>query len=416
MDGYRFDLSKGFTQTVNTDVGLWSNYDQSRVNILTRMADKIWEHFPDAYVILEHLSVNSEEKVLAEYRSGEGKGMMLWGKMTDPYNQNTMGYSSDSDISGVYYKNRSWSVPHLVSYMESHDEERLMFKNFTYGNESGNYSVKSESTALRRMQAAGLVFFSIPGPKMMWQFGELGYDKSINTCSDGSINPPGDPGGPGDCRLSEKPLPWSDQDEYYHDRLYQHTSDLLRLRSEYDVFTEGNATLTGGSSLLKQITLKNDPYTATPADASEMNVQIVVNFDVVVKSIEVNFPHTGTWYDYYNHGLEVNVPTTPFTIELQPGAYKLFTDIEIMNPIITKVTTEMQYVISVYPNPVQNALRIESVEHIIDLKLQTLQGTVTYPTRLASDTWDVSGLASGLYIADVSTHGGNFKIKIIKCN
>ncbi len=27
-----------------------------------------------------------------------------------------------------------------------------------------------------------------PAPKMMWQFGELGYDYSINTCENGTIN------------------------------------------------------------------------------------------------------------------------------------------------------------------------------------------------------------------------------------
>ncbi len=41
FDGFRFDLSKGFTQNFPIDVGQWSQYDQSRINILTRMADKI---------------------------------------------------------------------------------------------------------------------------------------------------------------------------------------------------------------------------------------------------------------------------------------------------------------------------------------------------------------------------------------
>ena len=59
-------------------------------------------------------------------RAGEGKGMMLWGNHNYAYNQNTMGFASGSDISGISFANRSWSVPHLVGYMESHDEERLI--------------------------------------------------------------------------------------------------------------------------------------------------------------------------------------------------------------------------------------------------------------------------------------------------
>ena len=34
--------------------------------------------------------------------------------------------------------------------------------------------------ALDRMELAGAFYFTIPGPKMIWQFGELGYDISIN--------------------------------------------------------------------------------------------------------------------------------------------------------------------------------------------------------------------------------------------
>jgi glycosidase len=418
VDGFRFDLSKGFTQTYNTDVGLWSNYDQSRINILTRMADKIWSHVSDAYVILEHLGVNAEEKVLADYRSNEGKGMMLWGKMTDQYNQNTMGYSSNADIGGVSHKSRNWNKPRLVGYMESHDEERLMFKNLQYGSTTDSYNVKNESTALLRMQAAGLVFYTIPGPKMIWEFGELGFDYSINTCSDGSINPPGSTGGNGDCRLSEKPLPWDDQFDYFKNRLFEHTGDLLRLRKEYDVFTSGDALISGGSTLSKQITIKNNPYTATPVDATEMNVQIAVNFDVVAKSIDINFPHTGVWYDYYDHGTELDVALTPFTIELYPGEYRLFTDIEINNPIVITDVPEkaVSLLVSLYPNPVQRAFKIKCEENILDLTMQSLQGQPIYPVRLSNDTWDVSGLANGLYIAEVVTNRGKQKIKIIKSN
>ena len=82
VDGFRFDLSKGFTQTNNpVNVDAWSSYDASRIALLKRMADKIWSHTPDAYVILEHLSVNSEEKELAEYRADEGKGMFIKDRM-----------------------------------------------------------------------------------------------------------------------------------------------------------------------------------------------------------------------------------------------------------------------------------------------------------------------------------------------
>ncbi|MDO8550140.1 MAG: alpha-amylase family glycosyl hydrolase, partial [Ignavibacteria bacterium] len=52
FDGFRFDFTKGFTNTP----GDGGSYDQARINILKRMADKIWEVDSTAYVILEHFA------------------------------------------------------------------------------------------------------------------------------------------------------------------------------------------------------------------------------------------------------------------------------------------------------------------------------------------------------------------------
>ena len=115
VDGFRFDLSKGFTQT-NTlgDVGAWGQYDQSRIDLLTRMADAIWSVDDRAYIILEHFAETSEEQVLASYRTGEGlPGMMLWNNQHGPYNQISMGFASNSDISGTYYREPSDFRPEL---------------------------------------------------------------------------------------------------------------------------------------------------------------------------------------------------------------------------------------------------------------------------------------------------------------
>lgn len=32
--------------------------------------------------------------------------------------------------------------------------------------------------------------FLVPGPKMIWEFGEQGYDKSIFMCEDGTVPAP----------------------------------------------------------------------------------------------------------------------------------------------------------------------------------------------------------------------------------
>jgi 1,4-alpha-glucan branching enzyme len=135
-----------------------------------------------------------------------------------------MGYHEDgkSDLSWAYFGNRGWNDAHLRTYMESHDEERLMFKNLTYGNSSGNYSVRNCKRQPSATKWPPLSFFTLPGPKMLWQFGEVGYDVSID-----------DP-----CRTCRKPIRW----EYFQDedrnKLYRAFAAIIKLRNQYNIFND----------------------------------------------------------------------------------------------------------------------------------------------------------------------------------
>lgn len=298
IDGYRFDFTKGFTNIVSDG---W-NYDASRIAILKAMYDSIKSVNPDALVIFEHLTDNSEEKELANY------GILLWGKMTDPYNEATMGYhdGGKSNLSGISYQYREWDDPQLVGYMESHDEQRLMYKNLTWGNSSGNYDVKNLHTGLQRVEAAALFFFTVPGPKMVWQFGELGYDIDIDE----------------PCRTCEKPILWEYYDYSYRYHLYKVFSALIKLRIREDLFETTDFSL-GVGSAIKRINL----------NSFGMNAVILGNFDVISGSREGNFPHTGTWYEYFT-GNSLELTATNQTIDLQPGEYRMYTDVQLELPDI----------------------------------------------------------------------------------
>ncbi len=82
IDGYRFDFAKGFTNTPGDGFA----YDPERIQIIERMAGKIWAYNPETYVILELFTANCEENVFSN------DGMMIWGNMNYAYNQATMGY------------------------------------------------------------------------------------------------------------------------------------------------------------------------------------------------------------------------------------------------------------------------------------------------------------------------------------
>jgi len=173
VDGFRFDFTKGFTNTP----GDGGAYDASRISILKRMSDKIWEVNPDTYVLLEHFAENTEETELANY------GMMIWGNMNHSYRIAAKSYLGGgvSDLSWVSAMERGWNQENLVGYMESHDEERLMYITQQEANsQNANHNARNMDIALKRMEVCANFFVPIPGPKMIWMFGELGYDYSID--------------------------------------------------------------------------------------------------------------------------------------------------------------------------------------------------------------------------------------------
>lgn len=401
VDGFRFDLTKGFTQN-NTlgDVGAWGRYDQSRVDILKGYADHVWSVNSDAVVIFEHLADWSEEKVLAEH------GIQLWRNMNGSYRSAVGGGSGD--FSGSYERTAGlyggW-----VSYMESHDEERIcygagadastvtwgicgtltswgsspdialkadgaffsaknvsfkaddMFKirgnsmwndAFNYGAStkgyklplnkeykltlgagsqdmavpaagtydiyfslaaekvwlmspgqrpadpsvnpgSGSGSAPAESpfeVAMRRAGASAAFFLTVPGPKMIWQFGEIGYDISIEENG----------------RTGEKPVK---TDEYMavpaRKALYDTYAALLKFRRENPRFFDSDAsfswTPTGN---LKKITCTADGKT----------FHVVGNFGK--NQVSYTLP-SGSWTDQIGGG------TVSGTITLKEGEFRL---------------------------------------------------------------------------------------------
>jgi len=394
VDGFRFDFSKGFTNTP----GDGSSYDASRIAILERMANHIWSVKQKAYVILEHFTADSEEQVLANY------GMMIWGNNNYNYSQAAMGFSSDLTYASPL--GRGWSVPNLVSYMESHDEERIMYRTLTYGASTGDYNTRDLKTALKRMELNALFFLTIPGPKMIWQFGELGYDISI------------DYGG----RVSNKPIKW----DYYSDtdrhRLYQFYRLLNYLKKNEEVFSTDNYSWSL-SSPVKRLQL----------NGTTMSVNILGNFGTTQSAIDPAFPNTGKWYEYFSgDSLIISDPNAQIT--LSPGEYRLYSTVKMVSPKLI-LGIEDHYVpanvefVSAYPNPsagsvyfeINNIIPVPVTLTVFDITGRVVRQirTGTLPDGRQIVTWDGktengTDAGNGIFLVSVRTPLRTQTVKLIR--
>ena len=144
---------------------------------------------------------------------------------------------------------------------------------------------------------------------MIWQFGELGYDYSIDYNG----------------RVGEKPIRWDYLDEPNRKDLYELYSKLLKLRNENEVFRSPQTSVElslNNSNGLKRIGLTHSSLTAI----------IIGNFGLVTQKIKPNFYYSGLWYDYLS-GQTFNISDTNKDFELTPGQFKIFTNKKLSNEL-----------------------------------------------------------------------------------
>jgi hypothetical protein len=328
-----------------------------------------------------------------------------------------MGYNDASDFSGVYYGNRGWSNPHLIGYMESHDEQWIMFRNLNFGNDlNDNHDITELDVALNRQKLTGSFFFTIPGPKMIWQFGELGYGGGPGECLK-----PGD-GSDGSClgtdpgRTDEKPVRWEYFDEENRYRLYRTWSELLRLRHSSPVFssaeTEFEASLGSG---IKWIRLQHE----------DMDAVIVGNFSVLFRDATVDFTQQGEWHDFVT-GNTLDVGNVRQTFNMAPGEVRIYTS-DFVEPAEENVFFQVGEsdfgqlirelnIESNYPNPFNPSTQIEyevpeagsvvlEVYDVLGRRVSTLVENNEHPRGVFTVEFDAAGLSSGVYIARLKQGG-----------
>lgn len=391
VDGFRFDLSKGFTQTFSGDVGSMNAYDQTRIDLLGRMADTIRAYAPETYIILEHFANNDEEQVLVS------KGMMPWGNIHGDYSELVKGVDRNPEWGLATV--RDFDSLFLVSFFESHDEQRLAYIAQEEGLSEGNYDVRDLNIAAQRLAAAYAFLLMQPGPKMIWQFGELGFDISINQCPDGTIN--------NECRTYPKPILWDYYLKSVRQQIFNAIRDVNALRQWYPETFRVTDFAYDFENRVKFLSI----------EGPELSCVIAWNTGLSPMNGTIGFPFSGTWYNYLT-GESVMIGASLEKNEILPaGRYRLWTSLDLIPPSVTdplisatnEIGSGQNAKFNIYPNPATQKIMINGKKLVL-AEMYDLSGSLIGQWKLdpssPEQSLDVSVLKSGLYIVLARTTEG----------
>lgn len=220
VDGFRFDLVKGLGDNAsytNSSGNATNAYNASRVERMKSLHAVINEVNPDAYFINENLAFEREENEMAE------DGQLNWLQLNNAGCEFAMGYSGQSGLEGFYAPNTQRSWGSTVSYLESHDEHRLNYKQKMWGVSGISDNVENQ---MHRLGSAAAQMILTPGAHLIWQFSELGDGQNTKN-SDGSNN------------TDNKVVNWNYLNNIDRNGLYECYAELNCIRNNNpDLFTQ----------------------------------------------------------------------------------------------------------------------------------------------------------------------------------
>ena len=393
VDGFRFDLAKGLgaTNSYGSDYDAGS-YNSSRIEIMKKYTDAIKSVNPNAYAIYEYFVDGGEEDAMANY------GGLSWNNRHGAYSNAMVGNTSGSSFSNMNAYGK-------VGYMESHDEERL-----AYAAESCNNSqIKSTSSYLKRCGSLAAFAFMVPGAKMIWQFGEVGYNIS---------------GGNGDTEEKDSPWGWIIKDEASTDwkyssarvNLLNYYKEILAIRKNNpDLFDTANQFTTSkfnwsvadnNWSNGRFITLRNSAGTKEVIVAWNPNTSGTSTFNYTFDN------PNGTYYTASCNGTsKCAFDAKAGTITLSAHSYMIISNKE--NLAVEDVEEGLtDNTIKIYPNPATDYVNVEG-DGVKAIEVYSLAGGLVAAEK-NNNTISVSNLAKGTYIVKVATEDGVKVSKLIK--
>ena len=377
FDGFRFDLSKGFTQKKSeNNVAAWGEYDASRVAIWKRIYNGIKTVDSSAYVILEHFGSDQEEAELTN------SGMLVWDNQNGAFREGIK--NGGGNFNRLSWKNhKGFQFVRAIGYMESHDEERLLYDAVTNGGIGNGYSAKVLTNALERAKALAAFGILTPGPKMIWQFGELGYDISIDENG----------------RTGTKPIKWNYQQDADRQKLFQVYAALIHLKLNQTIFQSTDFDLNAGDNSVKKLFVQD----------KTSSLWVIANLGL--NDTKVTLP-SGQWYDYFTGDDIRDLGEVTF----KPAQFHILTSVKMEKPKVQPVSWKLQVVTGIesehyesplfYPNPATENIHLKHSSsyrgpvkvEIINSSGNSMQSTAfTKDVPTLEEVLSIEKLKSGLY-------------------
>ena len=155
-----------------------------------------------------------------------------------------------------------------INYIESHDENRLIYQSTEFQNHS-------LIDAYKRSMLGASILFTSHGVPMIYN----GQEFAQNAPGRDSFGYP-----------IPQPLQWDNLDDENIISLNNHYKNLISLRNNYDVLKE--------PPLEVKYANNNNHVLAYWRVDSDEEIIVIINFDTVSHTIDIEFPHSGIWHEY----------------------------------------------------------------------------------------------------------------------
>ena len=375
VDGYRYDHTPG--------VG-WDgiSYFANEAYMADNTAYQIAEHFDsNVWSLISATRINSHwhdafhDQMKANLRQGQFEGS-TYGDM----NRTEQGINFSADGFS--------DAETCVNYIESHDEQRIIFEAQTNG--------LSYETALQKAELAAQTLFTSSGIPMFYMGAEFGMDTERT--------------------IDYNLLRWHYLEDPDRAQIHQNYKNMIWLRNNYPAFRSNNINTVHKSNTQKSIVFQRTMD-------GEAGALVAINFSTSDQTMDLEFPWAGTWYEYTQDDT-VEIETNWFgSYSLPASSARIFTSERLWVGIDNQAKIPLEIALHpAYPNPFNpsTTLRFDLPNPTLaSLKIYDVRGREVWshsegPAQIGAGSYELvwngvndanQPVATGLYFVELRTSG-----------